>query len=185
MVQTLPISFYRLFLWLGLSISTTAWAQDNQILGKWVNDEQHIVLEIYREGDSYNGKIAWQQTGQTIAKVSTASQESPASSVQPLQGATMLANFMYSATNKMWENGTFYDHQRERTYSCQMWLNEDQSDLLYIRSYVGFPFWGTTTVWQRPNANHPVYGRSTSSRHWLGLVSVLFSSVNIRYSSAR
>lgn len=165
MVQTLPISFCRLFLWLGLSISTTAWAQDNQILGKWVNDEQNIVLEIYREGDNYNGKIAWQQTGQTIAHISTKSQETPISSTQSLQGATMLSNFMYSAANKMWENGTFYDHQRKRNYSCQMWLEEDQGNSLHIRSYVGFPFWGTTTVWQRPTANHPVYGRSTSSRH--------------------
>lgn len=151
-----------LFVCLAATWYTTnfAYAQDNRILGKWVNNEQSMVIEVYREGSSYSGKIAWLQQGNSTADANNSSTELQ---TRQVQGIKMLTNFMYSSTAHAWENGTLYDYRNGRSYSCQMWFEGDNADVLYIRSYVGLPFLGTTTQWQHPTATHPVYGRSTSS----------------------
>lgn len=135
---------------------SSALAQDNHILGKWVNNEQGIVIEVYKEGNSYNGKIAWLQQGNpTDINNSTTALRN-----RPLQGLMMLNNFMYSSQSHTWENGSLYDYRNGRTYDCQMWFENNNTNVLYIRSYIGLPLLGTTMTWVKPSEQHPVYGRS-------------------------
>jgi uncharacterized protein (DUF2147 family) len=161
MDKMLPFHFHFIFLlFVAFFVPMLALAQDNRILGKWVNEEQNIVIEMYKEGNNYCGKIAWLQQGNQVADSNNSTSDLRN---RQLQGVKMLANFMYSNASHVWENGTLYDYRNGRTYSCQMWFENEQCNNLYIRSYVGLPLLGTTTTWTRPTEKHPVYGRSTSA----------------------
>ena len=46
-----------------------------------------------------------------------------------------------------WEDGTICDPKDGKVYSCKLWLDEDNPDVLNVRGYIAFFF--RTQYWQR------------------------------------
>ncbi len=130
-------------------------AQD-RILGKWISEKKDIVLEIYKEGSLFFGKVAWVKTNNLLAGGHEVSLQSNKENGRRFYGTEILSNLSYSSDNS-WENGQLYDPNTNRTQNCQLWLDKNNSNVLYIRSYNLLPILGTTTVWTRPESSHPVY----------------------------
>ena len=124
----------------------------NEILGKWLNNEEDASIEIYREGDIFYGKIVWLKDGHDLLDKNNASTNLQNRKLHQLD---VLKNFTYCETSKEWQNGTIYDPKSGQTYSCKMWLNVNKT--LSIRGFVGFSFIGSTNIWQRPRQDHAVY----------------------------
>jgi uncharacterized protein (DUF2147 family) len=64
---------------------------------------------------------------------------------QPIVGSVILKGFEF--TGKSWEEGTIYDPNNGKTYSCTIKMKK--ANELEIRGYIGISLLGRTTVWTR------------------------------------
>ena len=64
-------------------------------------------------------------------------------------GLPLLANFVASTEGNVWEDGTIYNPEDGKTYSCTLTLLDTKS--LKVRGYVGLPMFGKTQIWKRLN----------------------------------
>lgn len=111
------------------------------VLGEWLAESKDGKVLIYKQGEKYFGKISWGRDGDKKdvnnpdAKLKT----------QPIIGSVILKGFDF--TGKVWENGTIYDPNNGKTYSCTIKMKKPNE--LEIRGFIGISLLGRTTVWTR------------------------------------
>jgi uncharacterized protein (DUF2147 family) len=64
---------------------------------------------------------------------------------KPLMGMMVLEKLQLQ--NGFYQNGKLLDTQSGRWYSCQMWLKEEDPDILVVRGFLGFIY--KTQYWYR------------------------------------
>jgi uncharacterized protein (DUF2147 family) len=111
------------------------------VLGEWLAESKDGKVLIYKQGEKYFGKISWGKDGDKKdvnnpdAKLKT----------QPIVGSVILKGFEF--TGKAWEEGTIYDPNNGKTYSCTIKMKK--ANELEIRGFIGISLLGRTTVWTR------------------------------------
>ncbi len=111
------------------------------VLGEWLAESKDGKVLIYKQGEKYFGKISWGKDGERKdvnnpdAKLKT----------QPIIGSVILKGFEF--TGKAWEDGTIYDPNNGKTYSCTIKIKK--ANELEIRGFIGISLLGRTTVWTR------------------------------------
>ena len=63
----------------------------------------------------------------------------------PIEGLTIIENMQQD--DEEWKDGSITDPNNGKTYDCKLWLDEDNTDVLNVRGYVGFFY--RTQYWQR------------------------------------
>jgi uncharacterized protein (DUF2147 family) len=126
------------------------------VAGMWLTKEGKARVEIVKNGDVYDGKIVWLKEPQYPAddakgmggqtKVDRENPD-PALRTQPIIGLSLVRGFKYAGDN-VWTDGTIYDPESGKTYSCKMTLMMDGT--LRVRGYVGISIFGRTEIWTRP-----------------------------------
>lgn len=129
-----------LFLFCTLGFSSV-FAQ-NQIIGKWLSEDQEGITEIYEQSAKYFGEITWLKKPNDNKGIPFTDTENPdkVKRNQPLMGLLMLTNFYYKKNE--WTGGRIYDPQSGKTYNCIMWLTDNNT--LKVRGYWGL-FYQTQT----------------------------------------
>jgi uncharacterized protein (DUF2147 family) len=117
------------------------------ILGEWYTDGDESVVEIYKCEDAYCGKIVWLKEPLTEKGEEKTDQNNPDESMQdrPIIGLNIVEGFRFDDDNE-WKDGTIYDPNKGKTYSCKAELKGDK---LKIRGYIGISAFGRTTIWKR------------------------------------
>lgn len=140
---------YSIFLFFFLS-SLSAFSQkvtdpQNQILGKWKTHDNRAIIEIFVQSGAYLGKLVWLQNDIDKTGKPRTDIENPNQAKQniPLIGLTIMNNFVFD--DKEFTNGTVYDPDSGNTYSCKLWLTDNNT--LKVRDYCGV-FYKTFT-WTR------------------------------------
>jgi len=139
------------------------------VLGVWVTADGKARVEIVKHGDAYDGDIVWlkeplypadDKTAPGQAKVD---RNNPDKTLQarPIIGLPLIQGFKYSGDN-VWTDGTIYDPDNGKLYSCKMTLMMDGS--LRVRGYVGISLFGRTEIWTRP-APDAAPAASTAPQH--------------------
>lgn len=122
----------------------------DDVKGLWLNEEKDAIVEIFRNGDKYFGKIVWLKEPNEENGKPKVDDKNPEVSFQnrPVMGLELLKNFVYYGADK-WEDGTIYDPNNGKTYKCIITIKNP--DLLYIRGYIGRAWMGLgrTTEWAR------------------------------------
>jgi uncharacterized protein (DUF2147 family) len=117
------------------------------ILGEWLTEDDRALVEIYRCGDRYCGKIVSlkePQNADGTDKLDTKNPD-PSKRTRKIIGLNLVWDFIYDKDNR-WVRGKIYDPDNGKTYSCKITLNKDKLD---VRGYIGFSLLGRTTVWTR------------------------------------
>lgn len=114
----------------------------NQIVGKWLSGDKEGITEIYQQNNKYYGKITWLKKPNDARGKPFTDTENPDKSKrnQPLIGLIILKNFEYK--DNEWINGTIYDPESGKTYTCTVWLSDKST--LKVRGYWGI-FYETQT----------------------------------------
>lgn len=131
-----------------LALGHFAKAQD-QVLGKWVDEYSSKVVEIYKYGGKYYGKIVWLRDSLNIdgSKRRDIYNEVEANRSRLLKGIDVLMNFEWDPSDDEWDNGKIYSEFSGNTYSAKMWISDG---MLRIKGYYGFLFFlGRTRTWTR------------------------------------
>jgi uncharacterized protein (DUF2147 family) len=138
------LSFAFLFF---TSFATLA-ADPDDILGLWKNGEGTGIVQIYKKGDKYYGKIVWLKVTNDPDGTPRKDINNPEASLRtrPLKGLENLRGFQYAGDGK-WENGNVYDPKTGNDYSCEMTLVNPNT--LEVRGFIGISLFGRTDVWKR------------------------------------
>ncbi len=123
-------------------------AEGDAVMGEWYTKDSKALVQIYKQGDVYNGKIVWLKEPKNedgSAKLDTNNPDE-ARREQPIIGLNLVKGFTYKGSNK-WADGTIYDPDNGKTYKCKMSLNDDGT--LKVRGFIGVSLIGRTQVWAR------------------------------------
>jgi len=116
-------------------------------VGTWTNADKQAKFEIYECGSKLCGKIAWMQEPTRNGKPKV-DLNNPDESLKnrPIMGMVFMKNFEQDEKDK-WDNGTIYDPQSGKTYSCYMKLLDKNK--LEVKGYIGVSLIGRSQVWTR------------------------------------
>ena len=99
--------------------ASAAFAQD--VIGKWKLDDGTAIVEVYKSGDAFNGKIVWLEkpTDEDGAPAKDKNNPDPALRKRELIGLNMLSGLKKTAENE-YSGGKIYDPANGKTYNCSM-----------------------------------------------------------------
>ncbi len=134
-----------------LLLSLGAFAQQADALtGTWLTKSKNPArVQVYKQGDKYFGKIIWLQDPQKDGKEAT-DEKNPdiAARSRKVIGMVILKDAKFNGDDA-WKDGTIYDPESGKTYSCNISL--DGKNTLKLRGYIGVSLLGRTEKWTRMN----------------------------------
>jgi len=119
------------------------------IIGNWKTGEGTAVVQIYKQGSSYFGKIVWlkEPNNPSTGKPRVDDKNSnPAKRNTPLLGLVNLRNFSFHKNN-LWKDGKIYDPKSGDDYSCKITMTDPNT--IEVRGYIGISLLGRTDIWKR------------------------------------
>ena len=128
--------------------TVTAFAQNKDaVVGKWLSATSEGQIEIYKRADKYFGKLSWiKEPNDEKGKPKVdAKNPNPSLKTKPILGLEILKDFVFE--DGKWTDGTIYDPQTGKTYSCNLTLKENGQ--LNIRGYIGISLIGRSETWKR------------------------------------
>lgn len=143
-------------------------AEATAIVGQWLTSGKDARIEIFKENETYSGKIVWVKEprypkNDPEAGKPVRDRENPDTSKRdrPIVGLTLISGLQYVGDSE-WRNGTIYNAQNGKTYRVNVSLTKDNR--LNVHGYVGVPVLGLTTVWTRytDTAKAPQEGTASS-----------------------
>ena len=128
--------------------SNTFAQQADAVLGVWKNGEGTGMVQVYKKGDKYFGKLVWLKVANDADGKPRTDINNPEENLKTrqLKGLENLRDFTFKGENK-WEGGRIYDPKTGSDYSCEMKLIDDNT--LEVRGYIGVSLFGRTDVWKR------------------------------------
>ena len=105
-----------------------AFAQD--VIGKWKLEDGTAIVEVYKQGDSYNGKIVWLQNPTEADGTPVVDENNPDKALRSrkLIGLNMLSDLKKAGDE--YSGGKIYDPGNGKTYNCSMKV---EGDVLKVR----------------------------------------------------
>ena len=105
-----------------------ALAQD--VVGKWKLEDGTAIVEVYKSGDAYNGKIVWLEKPTEADGSPAVDDKNPDKALRSrkLIGLNMLSGLKKNGGE--YTGGTIYDPGNGKTYNCSMKV---EGDILKVR----------------------------------------------------
>ena len=105
-----------------------AFAQD--VIGKWKLDDGSAIVEVYKSGNDYNGKIVWlaEPDGPDGNPATDSNNPDKALRSRQLLGLNMLSGLKANGTE--YSGGKIYHPGNGKTYNCSMTV---EGDVLKVR----------------------------------------------------
>ncbi len=131
------------------SLDILAQSNPDDLLGLWTAGSGKVHVKIEKVGNKYYGKIVWLKIPiDPITQKPKTDKNNPNESLRntPLKGCRILKDFE-SKGEGVWKNGTIYDPENGKTYSCYIKMRDINT--LDIRGYIGISAIGRTDVWKR------------------------------------
>ncbi len=122
-----------LFLIFLFTINQLLLAQNKEadaIIGTWLMPDEEGLIEIFKDGEYYNGKIIWMKEKEEDGSP-LKDKENPEDSLQSrtVEGLQVMKGFKYSGNNT-WDGGTFYAARKGFTTEPDFELiNQNQLNL--------------------------------------------------------
>jgi uncharacterized protein (DUF2147 family) len=121
----------------------------DEITGIWLTGSANAKVQIYKSGNTYQGKIVWLKEPidpkTNKAKTDTNNPKNEAKT-RPLMGLINIWGFAYVGDNT-WENGHIYDPKNGKQYKCIITLINKNT--LNVRGYIGISLIGRDDTWTR------------------------------------
>ena len=103
-------------------------AQD--VVGKWKLEDGSAIVEVYQEGDVFNGKIVWLKNPTEADGSPAVDSNNPDAKLRSRQliGLNMLSGLKQKGEE--YSGGSIYDPGNGKTYNCSMKV---EGDVLKVR----------------------------------------------------
>ena len=116
--------------------------------GTWLVQDGSAKVKIEKSNGKFIGKIVWLNPPTDKNGKPLLDKKNPDKSLQnrPQLGLPLLNDFIYDGDN-LWTDGTIYDPESGKTYSCKITMKDKQA--IEVRGYVGISLFGRTETWKR------------------------------------
>ena|SRR6218665_703924 len=133
----------------GLGFTKAQNVNPDEILGIWKSNLEKGHVEITKQGNVYSGKIVWLKVPNYPDGTAKMDKNNPDKNMrsEPLMGLLVLKDLVF--VNGHWENGSIYDPESGKTYSCRITFKDNT---LNLRGYIGLSQIGRTQTWSRENS---------------------------------
>ncbi|WP_300672666.1 DUF2147 domain-containing protein [Desulfoluna sp.] len=146
-------SIHVLFLFFAFCVPQAGFCETSAdaIVGHWYTKDHEALVEIFKEGETYTGKIVW--LAESVATeddgtpVLDKKNPDPEKARQPVIGLKIAQGFFHVGGND-WENGHIYDPDNGKTYKCLMKLKKSGRQLK-VRGFIGVALLGRNEYWTR------------------------------------
>jgi uncharacterized protein (DUF2147 family) len=120
----------KLFAGFVLMIAPLCAAMAQDVVGKWKLEDGTAIVEVYKQGDVFNGKIVWLQHPTEADGSPAVDGNNPDAKLRTrkLIGLNMLSGL--KKTGDEYSGGTIYDPGNGKTYNCSMKV---EGDVLKVR----------------------------------------------------
>ena len=129
--------------------SVFSFSQTNSdIVGEWYNTEKDVMITLFEEEETVSAKITWMKFPDDEngnPKTDSLNLDEKLKN-REIIGIRMMYGFSHIA-GKVWENGSFYDYKKGKTYSGMITLKD--ANTIDLRGYTGFSFIGSSSIWAR------------------------------------
>ncbi|MBF9235878.1 DUF2147 domain-containing protein [Hymenobacter sp. BT683] len=142
------LGFFLLLSLVMAAFAAQAAAKPDDVLGVWKNGEGTGMIQIFKKGDKYYGRLVWLKVANNPDGTPRTDVNNPEETKRKiaLKGLENMRDFTYAGDNK-WENGKIYDPKNGSDYSCEMTLVD--ANTLEVRGFIGVSLFGRTDVWKR------------------------------------
>ncbi len=137
----------KMILGLIFAIAPIAMAFAQGVEGKWKLSDGTAIVEVYKSGDVYNGKIVWLKNPTEADGTLAIDDKNPDKNLRSrkLIGLNMLSGL--KKNDKGYSDGSIYDPGNGKTYNCSMKV---EGDVLKVRGSLDKRgFFGRTMDWHR------------------------------------
>lgn len=111
----------KYFLTAILAVSSLTISLAQSVIGKWKLDDGSAIVEVYQQGDEFNGRIVWLENPTNPDGTPTNDKNNPDPN---LRSRKLIGLNMLSGLKKLGEseygNGNIYDPGNGKTYNCSM-----------------------------------------------------------------
>lgn len=118
------------------------------VLGKWWFPKKNGQFEVKKANGIYKGTVIAYDDPEALDK----NNPDPELAKRKFIGIDMLSDFKYDSGKNQWLEGTIYDGDSGKTYSCSLWFEKGKPNELRGRGYIGISLLGRTEVFQRVTA---------------------------------
>ena len=120
----------KIILSIACMVSALAAASAQDVIGKWKLEDGSAIVEVYQEGNVYNGKIVWLKNPTEADGTPAVDDQNPDKSLRTRQvlGLNMLHGLKKDGGK--YAGGKIYDPGNGKTYNCSMKV---EGDILRVR----------------------------------------------------
>ena len=124
------IEMKKIFISMILMLAPLAAAFAQDVVGQWKLEDGSAIVEVYQEGDSFNGKIVWLEKPTEADGSPAVDNNNPDKALRTRQimGLNMLSGLKKNGNE--YSGGSIYDPGNGKTYNCSMKV---EGDVLKVR----------------------------------------------------
>lgn len=120
---------------------------ENEILGTWESDKKDVIIEVFKQGDKYQGKYIWgKEIVESDGKTSKKDMKNPDKSLRSRNVVGIISLTGLKWNGKEYTDGKVYNAPSGDTYSCKIWIKNNK---LYLRGYLGISMLGQTASFHK------------------------------------
>ncbi len=123
----------------------------DQIVGRWMSNENNLEVEIFKAGGCYSAKVVWiDNSGDKSTPMNARCDfRNPDESLRrrKIIGLVVMNGLIYNKENNDWEQGKIYDPHNGKDWNAKASLTE--GGLLRVRGYWGFQLLGKDVLFRK------------------------------------
>jgi len=138
-----------------ISVNSPTRAQNlptcDQVCGKWMSTEKNLVVQVFKEGETFKAKIVWFDDSDDKSRPMDLRPDSqnPDKTLRDrkILGMSVLEKLVYVPKTNSWEKGVIYDASHGRYWESSAYIDTDGE--LKVTGYWHFKFIGRTLTFTR------------------------------------
>lgn len=123
-------------------------SNSNAIVGTWLTGSGKGKVKITQNGNLFEGTIVWLKDPLVNGKPDL-DDLNPQKELRsrPVMGIKVLTGLKYNTSSGKWEEGTIYDPENGKFYSCNISQVDDKK--IHLRGFIGISLIGRTDTWYK------------------------------------
>jgi uncharacterized protein (DUF2147 family) len=120
--------YFFIFLLTGtLGVSANAQQKADAIAGKWMNTENNLEVEVFRQHSEYKARLLWfddsdDKTKPTATRLDEKNHDKTLRN-RKLVGIEVLHGLLYNIKDDEWQDGIIYDSSSGKNWDAKAWIN--------------------------------------------------------------
>lgn len=136
---------------LTLTIFSATQYNANAIVGRWMNADQNLEVEVFKQGNEYRAKVIWfDDTDDKSSPMGLrCDRKNPNKTLRTrkLIGLEVMHGLVYNTDDDEWQDGRIYDASSGKDWNAKAWLTHD--GCLKVRGFWHFEFLGQNMCFKR------------------------------------